>query len=130
MGRPGAQTEVAPATGLVRQGALRTSAGASERTTAVAALTSSPPFFEGGEDVKAATAVVRSEAPAEVRSAPWRTSPVAGATSVCAPGRPITCRATRHSAPRLPHAPKMGGISHLFSPQNAGALAPSDSHLR
>src|SRR5207249_11545060 len=49
MGRPGAQTEVAPATGLVRQGALRTSAGASERTTAVAALTSSPPL-KGGED--------------------------------------------------------------------------------
>src|SRR5207253_10325914 len=43
MGRPGAQTEVAPATGLVQQGALLTSAGASELTTAVAALTSSPP---------------------------------------------------------------------------------------
>src|SRR5438034_6027285 len=53
MGRPGAQTEVAPATGLVRQGALRTSAGASERTTAVAALTSSPPSKKGEDAYEA-----------------------------------------------------------------------------
>jgi len=53
MGRPGAQTEVAPATGLVRQGALRTSAGASERTTAVAALTSSPPSKKGEDSYEA-----------------------------------------------------------------------------
>src|SRR5205809_6880276 len=53
MGRPGAQTEVAPATGLVQQGALRTSAGASERTTAVAALTSSPPSKKGEDSYEA-----------------------------------------------------------------------------
>ena len=47
MGRPGAQTEVAPATGLVQQGALRTSAGASERTTAVGCFDILPALKKG-----------------------------------------------------------------------------------